>query len=100
MLQPKTAADITERIVAIVRFGPSVDGDGNSGGQFYQVTVDPSRFSPDGLYIRFGSYPGDEIMGWQKADCIYVLSHLATWPQEDTEPTLTWYESPALEHKA
>ena len=92
----QTAADIRERIVAIVQFGPPTGSNGLNAGQYYQVTIDPRRFSPDGEYIRFGSYDGDEIMGWQKAECIYVISHLADWPYPQNDRLLQWGTSPIL----
>jgi hypothetical protein len=93
--QPKVS-DITERIVAIVRFGPPTASDGFRPAEYYQITIDPQRFSPCGAFIRFGTYPGDEIMGWQRADCLYVMSEIAKWPDEIDNPALPWGRSPAL----
>ncbi len=97
VMQPK-ASEIASRIVAIVRFGPPSDADGLRAGEYYQVTIDPERFSPDGLFIRFGTYPGDEIVGWQNAESIFVVSKITNWPYElgDKSPDLIWGDSPAL----
>lgn len=95
--QPNVA-EIAQRIIAIVRFGPPSDNDGLRPAEYYQVTIDPEHFSPDRQLIRFGEYPGDEITGWQRAAAIYVVSILATWPYElgDKAPALIWGHSPAL----
>lgn len=89
------ASEVSERIVAIVRFGPPTDSDGFRAGEYYQVTVDPEHFSADGLFVRFGEYDGDEIIGWQRADAIYVVSELGKW-HTDEKPLLNWGLSPAL----
>jgi len=95
----RRVSEITERIVAIVRFGPPTETDGLKPGDFYQVTVDPFKFSPNQEYIRFGTYPGDEIVGWQRADAIYVLSELVKYPGgiEPDQLKLVWGKSAALE---
>lgn len=49
----------------------------------YQVTIDPARVSPTGIYIRFGpggdviGNRGDEITGWQRINDIEVVELLA-----------------------
>lgn len=91
------ASEVTQRIVAIVCFGPPTETSGLRPGEFFQVTIDPKRFSHCGDFIRFGTYPGDEITGWQRADCIFVLSELSAWPETIEELKLTWWPSPALE---
>lgn len=92
-------SEVKERIVAIVRFGPPTETDGLKPGEFFQVTIDPFKFSPDQEYIRFGTYQGDEIMGWQRADAMYVLSELVKFPGglEPDQLKLVWASSPALE---
>jgi len=43
------------------------------------VTIDPKCTSPSGKFIRFGHNPGDEILGWQKADMLTVVEILGKW---------------------
>lgn len=83
--------DIKDRCVAIVRFGPSgFETDGFRPGEYFQVTIDPNRASPDGEFIRFGSYQGDEIVGWQRCAAISVISVLALWPDDADVPALAY----------
>lgn len=83
--------EIRERVVAIVRFGPAgLKTDGFRPGEYYQVTVDPDRLSPSGEFIRFGTYPGDEIVGWQRCEAISVVEILAEWPSEQETPQLSY----------
>jgi len=96
-LEATCVADIAERVVAIVKFGPPLNSDGMRPGEFYQVTIDPERFSPCGEFIRVGLYPGDELVGWQRASSLYALSVLAPWPKEVESLELPWFASPALE---
>lgn len=93
--QPKVS-QITERTLAIVRFGPPCESDGLRPAEYYQVVVDPYHFSPCGCFVRFGTYPGDEITGWQKADAIYVMSILKECPHDSDLQEIPWGESPAL----
>jgi hypothetical protein len=99
IINARKVSEVGDRIVAIVRFGPPTEMDGLKPGEFFQVTIDPFKFSPDQTYIRFGTYPGDEIMGWQRADCMYVVSELVKYPggMEADQLKLTWAQSPALE---
>lgn len=99
IIDARKVSEVNERIVAIVQFGPPVETDGLKPGQFFQVTIDPYKFSPDQEYIRFGAYPGDEIIGWQHADSIYVVSELIKFPGgiEADQLKLVWAQSPALE---
>jgi hypothetical protein len=94
--QPKVS-EIKERIVAIVQFGPPTDSDGLAPGKFFQVTIDPELFSPCQSFIRFGRYQGDEIVGWQRADCIYMVAQIGVWRASDAEPVFHLGKSPALE---
>lgn len=72
--------DITKKCTAIVRFGPSGTAmDGIKSGEYFQVTIDPTKVSPSGEYIRFGETGGDEIMGWQRAAAISVVEILGDW---------------------
>ena len=80
--------DITKKVVAIVKFGPATPMDGLTPAQFYQVTIDPSKVSPSGEYIRFGNNPGDEILGWQKVKAMTILEVLAEW-DGDEPPNIT-----------
>lgn len=99
--QPKVS-EIGERIVAIVRFGPPGASDGLRAGEYYQVTIDPERFSPCGNFVRFGAYAGDEITGWQNAEAIYVVSVITEWPyaMRELDLQLPWGSSPALSDAA
>lgn len=82
--------EITEKIVAIVRFGPSGHAtDGFRAGEYYQVTIDPKCISPSGKFIRFGNVQGDEIMGWQRAEALTVVEVLGKWENE-TPPLLNY----------
>lgn len=72
--------EVKNKCVAIVRFGPPGGaGEGFRTGEFYQVTIDPQKVSPTGEYIRFGTSPGDEIIGWQKASALTVMEILGDW---------------------
>ena len=84
-------SEIRSRIVAIVRFGPSgFNTDGFRAGEYFQVTIDPKRISPSGEFIRFGTYDGDEIMGWQRCKAMSVVEILAEWPEEQPHPLLEY----------
>ncbi len=72
-----------EKTVVILKFGPATDMDGLRPAEFFQVTVDPAMASPSGEFIRFGSHPGDEIMGWQKASALTIVEELGPWNGED-----------------
>lgn len=90
---------IERKTVAIVSFGPlgrCDDGTwpigmGFAPGQFFQVTVDPDKRSPDGEFIRFGTYPGDELVGWQLVSAMTVVSVLGEWNGD--EPPVLHYGS-------
>lgn len=83
--------DIKERIVAIVRFGPSGHPtDGFKPGEYFQVTIDPKKISPSGLFVRFGDAPGDEIVGWQRCAALTVIEILGEWGYEDDKPLLEY----------
>lgn len=64
------------RTRCIVCYGPATPTTGMRAGDYYQVTIDPNVCSPSGQYIRFGLYKGDEIVGWQRVDCITVVESL------------------------
>jgi hypothetical protein len=102
LVYARPVSEITERIIAIVRFGPPTESDGLRAGEYFQVCVDPYKFSPCGTFIRFGMYPGDEIVGWQHADRLFVVGELAKVPgginedQVQKKLKLQWGESPAL----
>lgn len=82
--------DIKEKIVAIVRFGPSgFKTDGFRSGEYFQVTIDPAKVSPSGEFIRFGDSPGDEIVGWQRGKAISVVEILGKW-EGNAPPTLEY----------
>lgn len=77
-----------KKIVAIVQFGYLSSLDGTRPATYYQVTIDPEKVSPCGRFIRFGNNDGDEIVGWQKAKCMTVVSILAEWPNNETKPLM------------
>lgn len=89
--------EVDKRIVAIISFSPldkNTDGTwpvgfGFKPGQFYQCTVDPARFSPCGEFYRFGSFDGDELIGWQLADALRIVSVLGEW-NGDEKPVMHW----------
>lgn len=83
--------EISERIVAIVRFGPGgFPTDGFRAGEYFQVTIDPEHISPSGEFIRFGNYQGDEIVGWQRCKAITLVEVLGTWERGQNTPTLRY----------
>jgi len=94
---PKVS-EITEMMIAIVQFGPPTDSDGLKSGEYFQVCIDPEHFSLCGQFIRFGPYPGDEIVGWQRADRLYVVSELFKIPEgiPQNQIQIPWGNSPAL----
>lgn len=51
-------------------------------GRFFQVTIDPQKISPSGEFIRFGSHPGDELVGWQRVDWLAIEEILGVWTDE------------------
>lgn len=71
---------------AIVMFGPPTVNSGLRPATYYQVTIDPSKVSPNGDYIRFGMTPGDELVGWQKVDGITVCEILGEYNEDGTYP--------------
>lgn len=83
---------VSNRIVAIVSFGPrGFTTDGFKPGEYFQVTIDPKKVSPSGEYIRFGTYPADEIVGWQRCEAITICEVLGEWPhEEETCPALSF----------
>jgi hypothetical protein len=81
--------EFTEKTVVIVRFGPAFETSGFRAGEYFQVTIDPSKVSTTGEYIRFGDNPGDELMGWQRVAGLTVVEQLGVWESEDEPPTMT-----------
>jgi hypothetical protein len=58
---------------------------------YYQVTLDPARVSPDGVFVRFGQWndgrgQGDEITGWLPLDELNVEEILAEHDGEAFRP--------------
>jgi hypothetical protein len=98
IINPPRVSEIKETIIAIVRFGPPSDNDGLRAGEYYQVCINPYNFSQCGTFIRFGHHPGDEITGWQRADCLYVVSELYKVPAgiAQNQIAIPWGISPAL----
>ena len=82
-------AEVKEKIVAIVKFGPFTKADGMRPAEYYQVTIDPSKVSPSGKFIRFGTTQGDEIVGWQRTEAIAIVEVLGKWDDE-TPPLLKY----------
>jgi hypothetical protein len=83
--------EIKNRIVAIVKFGlAGFSHDGMKSGEYFQVTIDPKMVSPSSEYIRFGNYPGDEIIGWQKAQSITIIEILGSWGEDEDSPVLRY----------
>ena len=81
--------EIDYKCLAIVKFGPPHEDDGQRPATYYQVTIDPVAISPSGEYIRFGGNPGDEITGWQRCEALTVIEILGEWdadkaPHEQT----------------
>jgi hypothetical protein len=97
LLDSSALSDIKDRIVALVKFGRPTSTDGLRPGEFYQVVIDPKKFSPCGYFIRLGDYDGDELVGWQMAESLFMVSVLGHWPYENDKPHLEYFESPALE---
>lgn len=79
---------IDKKVVAIVRFGPETVTGGMRPAEYYQVTIDPKKVSPNGEFIRFGLSPGDEIVGWQRVKALTVLEILGEWIDDETPPTM------------
>lgn len=75
MIQMVTAT-IDRKVRAIVQFGPATATSGMVAGTYYQVTIDPNMASPNGEYIRFGFYQGDELVGWQRIEAMTVCEVL------------------------
>lgn len=89
--QPSELTEIHEACVAIVKFGPAgLATDGTRPAEYYQVTIDPSRVSPSGDFIRFGAQEGsdvgagDEILGWQRCAALTIVEILGKFDGKDT----------------
>lgn len=84
--------DFPQKTRAIVMFGPATPSSGMRPGEFYQVTIDPTKVSPSGKYIYFGANDGDQIHGWQRIQGLTVCEVLATaddagkFPESDNQP--------------
>jgi hypothetical protein len=97
--------EVSEKIVAIVKFGPAgYPTDGTRAGDYYQVTIDPANISPSGEFIRFGMNDGDEIVGWQRAEALTIVEVLGSWGKDGEKPLLQFGTSghvqiPLLIHK-
>lgn len=87
--------EVTEKIVAIVKFGPAGSAtDGMRPGEYFQVTIDPQCISPSGKFIRFGGSQGDEIVGWQRSEAITIIEVLGSWGiDSDVPPVLKYGQS-------
>jgi len=69
---------IDKKTLGIVRFTE------NSGRiVHYQVTIDPSKKSPSGQFMRFGTHAMDEITGWQPLAGMVLVEILSQdWQDE------------------
>jgi len=78
MTPPPSIADVDKKTLGIVRFTE------NAGRVIhYQVTIDPDKKSPSGQFIRFGTYAGDELMGWMPLAGLVLVEVLSTdWHDE------------------
>lgn len=78
---PPSIQDIAEKTLAIVRFVE------NAGRIIhYQVTIDPSKKSPSGQFIRFGTHKDDELQGWMPMAGLVLVEVLSTeWVDEPTK---------------
>lgn len=65
-----------KRCRAIVMFGPATEMSGLRPAEYYQVTIDASKQSPSGQYIRFGLTEMDELIGWQRIAALTVCEIL------------------------
>lgn len=76
-----------EQIVAICRFrddlGPVVP---QNPAVHFQVTLDQTKISPSGQFIRLGDNQGDEVVGWQRREYIQVCEVLGVKIGEMVEP--------------
>lgn len=72
-----------KKVVAIVQFGPATSVSGFRPAEYYQVTIDPCKVSADGGFIRFGTNPGDEIVGWQRIEALTVCEVLGEWTKDE-----------------
>jgi hypothetical protein len=74
-----------KKCLAIVMFGPATPTSGTRPAEYYTVTIDPTKRSPSGEYIRFGLHKGDEINGWQRVAALTVVEILAEFDGEVPE---------------
>lgn len=65
-------------------------------GKYFQVTVDPGKFSSTGNNLRFGETAGDEIVGWQPTVWMDVVEILGEWEDENIPPTLHYRAVPGV----
>lgn len=72
--------ELRQKVRAVVQFGPATGTSGYRAGEYFQVIVDPNMKSPDGEYIRFGHYPGDELVGWQRVSAMTIATILEENP--------------------
>lgn len=70
--------EIGQKTLAIVRFTE------NAGRiVHYQVTIDPSKKSPSGQFMRFGTHAMDEVTGWQPLAGMVLVEILSQDWQDD-----------------
>lgn len=81
--------DISKKCVCIVKFGPATPVDGFKVAEYYQVTIDPAKASKGGEFIRFGDYPGDEILGWQRIKAMTILEVIGEYKADGSFPPVT-----------
>lgn len=88
--KPFSLQEIKKKSVAIIKFGPPVISDGYRAGTYFQVTIDPKQISPSGDFVRLGNSPNDELVGWQKVDCLSVVEILGEWEDDVTPPIMSY----------
>lgn len=72
-MSPPSIEDIKQKTLGIVRFTE------NAGRIIhYQVTIDPDKKSKSGQFMRFGTYPEDELTGWMPLAGLVLVEVLST----------------------
>jgi hypothetical protein len=71
--------EFKRKTAVIVQFGPPTETSGFRGGEYYAVTIDPTKVCNG--FIRFGENRGDEITGWQRINALTVVEILGEWDE-------------------
>lgn len=85
-----TLLEIEKKTTAIVKFGPITETDGMRPAEYFQVTIDPEKISPDEKFIRLGTENGDELVGWQRIAALSVVCILGEWEDPDIPPVFNY----------